>query len=57
MIRGSSDLLKSMRHIVAGKKNLWAGAHPKKNLRAVAHPKKNLRVGTHPKIKKTIKKN
>jgi hypothetical protein len=47
MIRGSSDLIKSMRHIVAGKKNLWAGAHPKKNLR----------VGTHPKIKKTIEKN
>jgi hypothetical protein len=36
-----------MRHIVAGKKNLWAGPHPKKNLR----------VGTHPKIKKTIEKN
>jgi hypothetical protein len=39
MIRGSSVSLKSMRHIVAGKKNLWAGAHPKKNLRVGAHPK------------------
>jgi hypothetical protein len=36
-----------MRHIVAGKKNLWAGPHPKKNLR----------VGAHPKIKKTNEKN